>query len=85
MITTFLAIYVFSLFRYNITKCNTIPENFAMEYRKLFLEQAQGVYTWEEFVNMAYRPRNITAPKAAYTHLDQLIPCRENAFLFRKI
>ena len=67
-----------------ITKRNTIPENFAMEYRKLFLEQAQGVYTWEEFVNMAYRPRNITAPKAAFAHLDHLIPCRENAFLFRK-
>ena len=68
----------------SITKRNTIPENFAMEYRKLFLEQAQGVYTWEEFVNMAYRPRNITAPKAAFAHLDYLIPCRENAFLFRK-
>ena len=69
----------------SITKRNTIPENFVAEYRKMFLEQAQGVYTWEEFLNMAYRPRNITAPKAAFDHLDHLIPCRENAFLFRKI
>lgn len=68
----------------SITKRNTIPENFVAEYRKMFLEQAQGVYTWEEFLNMAYRPRNITAPKAAFDHLDHLIPCRENAFLFRK-
>lgn len=69
----------------SITKRNSFPHNYAMEYRKQFLEQAQGVYTWEDFVNTVYRPRNITAPKAAYAHLDRLIPCRENAFLFRKI
>lgn len=67
----------------SITKRNSFPDNYAVEYRKMFLEQAQGVYTWEDFVNTAYCPKNITTSDEAFIHLDQLIPCRENAFLFR--
>ena len=69
----------------SITKRNSFPDNYAMEYKQIFLDQAQGVYTWEDFINTAYRPKNITTSDAAFAHLDQLIPCRENAFLFRKI
>ena len=69
----------------SLTKRNSIPDNYAMEYKQIFLDQAQGVYTWEFFVNTAYRPKNITTSDEAFIHLDQLIPCRENAFLFRKI
>lgn len=31
-----------------------------------------------------FRPKGITQPREAFAHLDKLIPCRENAFLFRR-
>lgn len=33
---------------------------------------------------LTYRPKGITPPQEAFAHLRQLIPCKENAFLFRK-
>lgn len=68
----------------SLTKRNSIPDNYAVEYRQIFLDQAQGVYTWEDFINTAYHPKNIATSAEAFAHLDQLIPCRENAFLFQK-
>ena len=37
---------------------------------------------WEYENSCIYHP--YTEPKDAFAHLDQLIPCRENAFLYRK-
>lgn len=31
------------------------------------------------------REKGITTPEDAFSHLDNLIPCRENAFLLRKL
>lgn len=55
---------------------------------------------WEQYLNSRFRewtyfsldyvdtlifkPKNITTYNEAFEHLDQLIPCKENAFLFSK-
>jgi hypothetical protein len=31
-------------------------------------------------VQTQFHPKNITEPAQAFAHLDNLIPCRENAF-----
>lgn len=33
---------------------------------------------------LIFKPKHVTIYQEAFAHLDQLIPCRENAFLFRK-
>ena len=33
---------------------------------------------------LIYRPKGVESPKDAFAHLDKLIPCKENAFLFRR-
>lgn len=33
---------------------------------------------------LIYKPKNVTSPKEAFSHLDMLVPCKENAFLYRK-
>lgn len=33
---------------------------------------------------LIYKPKNVTSPREAFAHMDKLIPCKENAFLFRK-
>lgn len=40
---------------------------------------------WAYERSCIYEPANCTAPDAAFAHLRHLIPCRENAFLFRGI
>lgn len=40
--------------------------------------------TAEDIIATQFHPKEITDPAEAFAHLDQLIPCRENAFLFRK-
>lgn len=33
---------------------------------------------------LIYRPKNVVSPKEVFAHLNNLIPCRENAFLFQR-
>jgi hypothetical protein len=40
--------------------------------------------TVDYIVQTQFHPKNITEPAQAFAHLDNLIPRRENAFLFRK-
>ncbi len=66
-----------------VAKRATISANASEDYRQNFIDQAKGVFTWQDFVNTSYRPRDITTPADAFAYLDKLIPRRQNAFLFR--
>lgn len=53
------------------------------ERKKLFYSvEEYPPIDWEYESSCIYHPH--TGPKAAFAHLDRLIPCWENAFLFRK-
>jgi len=67
-----------------VAKRATISANAGEDYRQNFINQAKGVFTWQDFVNTSYRPRDITTPADAFAYLDKLIPRHQNAFLFRK-
>lgn len=45
--------------------------------------QMSNSYTLEDIEITRYRDKHITEPSEAFEHLQQLIPCKENAFLFR--
>ena len=50
-----------------------------------FLEsKMHGVYSIEDIENERYHDRLAISPKEAFYHLNNLIPCRDNAFLFNK-
>ena len=40
--------------------------------------------TPEDICSEQYHPKGLTEPKDAFAHLEQLIPRRENAFVFSK-
>lgn len=46
------------------------------------LEEWPG-FTVPYIDGLTYRPKGVVAPREAFAHLERLIPCRENAFLFR--
>ena len=52
----------------SIAKRSSIPNDFVKQYREMFLEQAKGVYTWADFANTTYRPRNRVSPVEAFAH-----------------
>lgn len=41
-------------------------------------------YDYDEELHTKFVDKTITEPADAFAHLDNLIPCKENAFLFRK-
>lgn len=41
-------------------------------------------YDYEVELHTKYRPKGITSPKEAFAFMENLIPNRNNAFLFRK-
>jgi hypothetical protein len=67
-----------------ITPRKSIPENASEKYRQSFIDMGKGIIPWQEFVDTTFHPRNIVTPEEAFAYQDKLIPCRENAFLFRK-
>lgn len=62
---------------------NGLPEN----YRELFIKEFETrIYPYDtlETVERTKYHCVIPSPEEAFAHLNKLIPCRENAFLFRK-
>lgn len=56
-------------------------------YRELFIKEFEKrifPYDTLESVERTRYHSDIPSPREAFAHLDRLIPCRENAFLFRK-
>lgn len=41
-------------------------------------------FSLEDALKEAFHDKNVHSPEEVFAHLNQLIPCRENAFLFRK-
>lgn len=41
-------------------------------------------FTYEDIRAREFHPQNITEPEEAFAYVGQLLPCRENAFLFGK-
>lgn len=69
------------------TKRNEIPPDYrAQELQELqeLQEQMHGVYTMEDIEITRYHTKAEIEQKEVEAFLDRLIPCKENAFLFRK-
>jgi len=41
-------------------------------------------YDYEVELNTKYRPKGITNPKEAFAFMDDIVPNKNNLFLFRK-
>lgn len=66
-----------------ITKRKSISENAGEVFRQFFIDQAKGLFTWQDFVSAAFKPRNIVAPEEAFAFYRNLKLCKENAFLIK--
>lgn len=66
-----------------VTERSSIPEKASEIYKQDFLNQAKGIFTWQDLMDTTFHPKNITTPEEAFSYFDKLIPCRENAFLLR--
>lgn len=61
-----------------------LPESYGEQFLKEF---AQRIYPWdtlETIERSRFHTKAAIAQKEIETYLDKLIPCKENAFLFRK-
>ena len=63
------------------TKRNEIPPDYRLQELQ---DQMYGVYTMEDIEITRYHTEEEIVQREVETHLDKLIPCKENAFLFRK-
>ena len=63
---------------------NMWEENIQGRYQKYDRgrKDPEGVRRYESA--LIFRPKGQSAPEEVFTHLDELIPCWENAFLFRE-
>lgn len=66
----------------SIVERKIIPENASEMYKQFFIEQANGVFTWQDFCQCVYKPREITPPEEAFGFMKKLEPNKRNAFLF---
>lgn len=60
-----------------------IPDGYIKTFLVGYEEQMDDVYTLEDVYNTRYHS-SVEAPEEAFAFMKQLIPKRENAFLFRK-
>ena len=63
---------------------DSLPENFNDQFIKIFEKRLQPWDTLESVERTRFHTKAEIEQKNAFTHLDKLIPCWENAFLFRK-
>ena len=63
---------------------DSLPENFREQFIKTFEKRLQPWDTLESVERTRFHTKAEIEQKNAFTHLDKLIPCWENAFLFRK-
>lgn len=60
-----------------------IPNDYMRTFIAGYEEQMDEVYTMEDVRNTRYHPE-ATSPEEAFAFMQHLIPCWENAFLFRE-
>ena len=68
--------------QFPITSRASLPKDAADQYLAGIMSQTENGYTVEEIIRTRFH-RKETSPEEAFAHLEKLIPCRENAFLFR--
>lgn len=61
-----------------------LPENFGEQFIKMFEKRLQPWDTLESVERTRFHTKAEIEQKNAFAHLDKLIPCRENAFLWNK-
>ena len=61
----------------------SLPVDAAEQYLAEIMSQSENGYTVEEIIRTRFH-RKETSPEEAFAHLKRLVPCRENAFLFRE-
>lgn len=60
-----------------------LPEDAGERFLADIMAQSENGYTVEEIVRTRFHGKE-ASPEEAFSHLRKLIPCRENAFLFRE-
>lgn len=63
---------------------NSLPDNYRELFIKEFEARIQPWDTLESVERTRFHTKEELEQKDAFAHFDKLIPCRENAFLFRK-
>ncbi len=63
---------------------NSLPEDYRMQYIQTFTKRLEPWDMLESVERTRFHTKAETEQKDAFAHLDKLIPCKENAFLFRK-
>lgn len=66
------------------TKRAEIPPDYRLQELQELQEQMHGVYTMDDIEVIRFHTKAEITQKEVEVHLDRLIPCKENAFLFRK-
>ena len=66
-----------------ISKRKDIPSDYYQKYVESKLAEWPK-YNLDIINGRMYKDKNLTEPKEAFEHLEYLIPCRENAFLWRR-
>lgn len=69
--------------RFPVTGRASLPEDAAAQFLAEIMSQSENGYTVEEIIRTRFHSKE-TSPQEAFVHLKQLIPSRENAFLFRE-
>lgn len=69
--------------KYAADSRSNISSNYWSDFLLDIEAQMNGSYTLEDIEHTRYHDKRITEPVEAFEHLQQLIPCEENAFLFK--
>lgn len=59
-----------------------IPDGYRETFLAEYEAQTDEAYTLEDVRNTCYHPK-MASPEEAFAFMEELVPCRENAFLFR--
>ena len=63
-----------------------IPDNYLEDFQAEIIGRCNYGYGFslEDALREAFHDKRISIPEEIFSHLNTLIPCKENAFLFRK-
>lgn len=61
----------------------SIPADYREKYLQDIEQQMGGNYAIEEIETTRFRDKDEIAQRDAFAHLERLLPCKENAFLFK--
>lgn len=67
-----------------IGKRSDIDNGYSEMFLNSIMNQTSSGYTVEEIIRTRYKDKSVITPEEAFAFMEQLIPKKENAFLFRK-